>query len=165
MKSPPLFTRNGSLSTLMLCALLLLHSSAPGRAQSLCVEMITAKGRVRSLPASSDATLRLRFRHSIYGSQVDEVFSLLPAGFRLTQLRYGEARLVEFYGHENARLEDGQWVVTPAPILLPSLHLHLSRDAAMSVNLENAGKIQHLKIEPANQHRLEVASCDRSAHD
>ena len=42
----------------------------------------------------------LSFRHSIYGTEVQEQFRITSGGFRADKLRYAELRLAEFYGHE-----------------------------------------------------------------
>jgi hypothetical protein len=96
---------------------------------------------------------------------VEEVFSLRPGGFQLTQLRYGEARLVEFYGHESASLENDLWVVAPAPIFMSSLNLKSSSNSAMSVHFDQSPGAKQLKIPPAGALRLTVRSCDRNAND
>ncbi|MGZ8479747.1 MAG: hypothetical protein ACXW6K_17290 [Candidatus Binatia bacterium] len=108
--------------------------------------------------------MRLSFRHSIYGSQVEEVFSLRRDGFQLTQLRYSEARLVDFYGYENADLENGAWVVNPPPVLLPSLNLNISADATMALYFDRRYDSKPLTIRPTGALRLTVASCKSSAH-
>jgi hypothetical protein len=137
---------------------------ATGDARSLCVQVINDLGIERSVPVSLGGTLRLSFRHSIYGSQVEEVFALRPGGFQLTQLRYGEARLVEFYGHESAARDNDAWVVTPAPIYLSSLDLKSSSNAAMSVRFDESAFAKPLLIPPRGTLRLTVAACDQSAN-
>lgn len=137
----------------------------PSEAQPHCVELTNASGTQRSLPITLGNTLRLSFRHSIYGSHVEEVFALRRDGFQLTQLRYGEARLVDFYGHEHGQLENGIWIVTPTPTLLPSLNLHLSADAVMSLRFDQSANANQLAIQPGSALRLTVATCKKSADD
>ncbi|MGH7818032.1 MAG: hypothetical protein ACREOR_11635 [Candidatus Binatia bacterium] len=149
----------------LLGALLGLLFPARGGAQPHCVELTNAIGVRRNLPAALGSALRLSFRHSIFGSQVEEVFALRREGFQLTQLRYGEARLVDFYGHEQARLENGVWIVTPTPTLLPSLNLHLSADAVMSLRLDRSADAKQLVIQPGDALRVTVAACKKSADD
>jgi hypothetical protein len=158
---PPLAFKRQCLLLSALCAALL---PASGNARSLCVQVGNDLGIERSVPVSLGDTLRLSFRHSIYGSQVDEVFSLRSHGFQLTQLRYGEARLVEFYGHELATRDHNAWVVTPAPIFLSSLNLESSFDAAMSVHFDQTQNANQLMIPPGGALRLTVAACDQSAN-
>jgi hypothetical protein len=148
---------------LLLAAVLAALFPGPGNARSLCVQVGNDLGIKRSVPVSHGGTLRLSFRHSIYGSQVEEVFSLGPSGFHLTQLRYGEARLVEFYGHESASRDNDAWVVTPAPIHLSSLNLTSSSNA-MFVRFDESAFAKPLMIPPAGALRLTVAACDRSAN-
>lgn len=132
-------------------------------AELLCVQLISDNTVKRSVPVQLGA-MRLSFRHSIYGSQVEEVFSLRRDGFQLTQLRYSEARLVDFYGYENADLENGAWVVNPPPVLLPSLNLNISADAAMALYFDRRYDSKPLTIRPTGALRLTVASCKSSAH-
>jgi len=149
----------------LLGALLVSLLPANGGAQSLCVQLSSDTGAQGSVPVSLGSTLHLSFRHSIYGSQVEEVFVLRRDGFQLTQLRYGEARLVDFYGYENARYEDGAWVITPAPVLLSSLNLNLSSDASMSLHFDRRAKSKRLVIQPGGALRLTVATCENGADD
>ena len=145
-----------------LCALLL---PAISNAQPLCVQLMNDSGIERSVPVRLGSTLHLSFRHSIYGSQVEEVFSLRRDGLQLTQLRYAEARLVDFYGYENAKNENGLWVVTPTPTLLPALNIILSADASMSLHFYRYANSKRLVIQPGSALRLTVATCENSADD
>lgn len=138
---------------------------ANGGAQSLCLQLMSDRGTERSVPARLGSTLHLSFRHSIYDSQVEEVFALRRDGFQLTQMRYAEARLVDFYGYENAKHENGLWVVTPTPALLSSLNLILSADASMSLHLDRYANSKQLVIQPGSALRLTVATCENSADD
>ncbi len=144
-----------------LCASLL---PAISNAQLPCVQLMSASGTARSVPVRLGGTLRLSFRHSIYGSQVEEVFVLRRDGFELNQLRYAEARLVEFYGHENSQHAAGVWIVTPRPTLLPFLNLNISSDAAMSLHFGHPYDANQFAIQPGSALRLTVASCKSSAH-
>ena len=146
----------------MLGALLL---PAIGNAQPLCVRVLNDNGIEHSVPIRLGNTLRLSFRHSIYASRVEEVFALRHDGFQLIQLRYAEARLVDFYGYENAKHENGLWVVTPTPTLLPSLNLILSADASMSLHFDRHANSKRLVIQPGSALRLTVATCENSADD
>ena len=158
----------GEISFSLTCTFTILGAllvPAFGGAQSLCVRLSDASGIVRSVPAQLGDALRLKFRHSIYGSQVEELFTLRPGGFALSQLRYSEARLVDFYGHENAVKEAGMWVVTPAPALISALHVNLSADAAMSLRFDRSTGSEPVTIQPNGALRLTVASCQSRAHD
>jgi hypothetical protein len=134
-------------------------------AQSLCVQLMSASGAHHTVPIRLGSRLRLSFRHSIYGSQIEEVFALRRDGFELIQLRYSEARLVEFYGYENAEHENSLWVVTPTPTLLPSLNLMLSADASMSLHFDRDAKSKQLVIQPGSALRVTIGSCEYSADD
>jgi hypothetical protein len=150
------------------CALAVLGAlllPAIGNAQPLCVRVLNDNRIERSVPVRFGSTLRLNFRHSIYRSQVEELFAVRQNGFELTQLRYGEARLVDFYGYENAKHENGLWVVTPTPALLPSLSLILSADASMSLHFDRQANSKRLVIQPGSALRLTVATCENGADD
>ena len=147
------------LAVFLIAALLPDNSNA----QSLCVQLTKSEGGERSVPVFFGSAMRLRFLHSIYGSQVEEVFVLQYDGFHLTQVRYGEARLADFYAHENARFDNGVWIVRPTPTRFPSLTLNSSVDTAMSLHfVYSDGK--PLTIQSTGALRLTVASCKSSAH-
>jgi hypothetical protein len=90
--------------------LLAIASGSPAAAQRVCLTLDTEQQRATYPIVVGDA-LYLSFRHSIYGSEVEEQFQVAPGGFRANKLRYAELRLVEFYGYESATNEDGWWVV------------------------------------------------------
>lgn len=136
-----------------------LESPDTSKAQSLCVEMRNDNGIERSVPVRLKSTIRLSFRHSIYGSQVEELFTVRQSGFELTQLRYSEARLVDFYGYENAKHENGVWIVMPVPTRFPSLSLNSSADASMSLRLEQQPGLLQPILQPGRALRLTVAAC------
>jgi hypothetical protein len=131
--------------------------------QSACVILTTDLHDPRSLEVTLDSTLRVRFRHSNYGSQVEEIFALRPDGFELVELRYGEARLVDFYGHEHGRFDNGAWVVKPAPTLIPRLNLQASHDAELSVAFGPRQSQQPIVVQPNSALRLTVEQCNSGA--
>lgn len=135
-----------------------------GNAQSLCVRLSDPSGISRDVAINLGDTLRVKFRHSIYGSRVEEIFSLRRDGFELIQLRYSEPRLLDFYGHENAKHENSSWIVTPAPTLIPALSISLSSDAAMALHFDRSANSELVTIQPTGTLRLTVASCQSSAH-
>ena len=131
--------------------------------QSACVILTTDLHDPRSLEVTLGSTLRVRFRHSIYGSQVEEIFALRPDGFERVELRYGEARLVDFYGHEHGRFYNGAWVVKPAPTLLPRLDLRASHDAELSVDFKQLQNDHSIVVQPNSALRLTVEQCNSGA--
>lgn len=133
-------------------------------AQSLCLRLVNQSGAVHSLPARIGDRLSVRFHHSIYRSQVEERFALRSEGFALAELRYSEARLVDFYGHESATEQDGAWVVTPSPRSIAELNLNLSADAAMTLQLDRQSGTNSLAIQPTGALRLTVAPCQNPSH-
>ena len=158
----------GKISFSLSCMFALLGAllmPAYGIAPPFCVRLSDSSGISREVAINLGDTLRLKFRHSIYGSQVEEIFALRPGGFELTQLRYSEARLVDFYGYESAAKQNGLWVVTPAPTLIPALNVNLSSDAAMAVHIDRQSNSNPLTIQPTGALRLTVASCQSSVHD
>ena len=140
------------------CAALLLLAG-PASAAEICVQL-ARDGRIhQSIPAAAGGDLRLRFRHSIYGSEVEELFHVQPDGLQLVQLRYAEARLAEFYGHDNAKYDDGAWIFRPAPALLRSLDLRLSPEAAMSLIIGTQTNLVQLVVPSGAALRVTVAPC------
>lgn len=85
------------------------------------------------MAVSRGEAVRVGFRHSVYGSSVEEHFEVAEGGLRLVRLRYGEARLAEFYGHEHVVPADGHWIVDVPATLHATLPLRVSRDSAMRV--------------------------------
>src|SRR5262245_34212901 len=138
---------------------------AVSESASLCVRLENDSALRYSTPVRPGDTMRLSFRHSIYGSQVEERFILRDSGFELFELRYGEARLVEFYGHENSRLENGVAIVAPAPSLIPLIHLRPSSDARMSLYFAPPADAEPLIIQPGDAYRLTVATCNNDLRD
>ena len=112
--------------------LLALALGSPAAAQSVCLTLDTEQQRATYTIVVGDA-FHLSFRHSIYGSQVEEQFQVAPGGFRANKLRYAELRLVEFYGHESATNEDGWWVVHNPGREFPTLDLRVSRQASIRI--------------------------------
>ena len=136
-----------------------LQSREMNKTRSMCIEMRNDNGIERSVPVRLKSTIRLSFRHSIYGSQVEELFTVRQSGFELTQLRYSEARLVDFYGYENAKHENGVWIVAPVPAHFPSLSLNSSGDASMSLRLEQQPGLLQPILQPGRALRLTIATC------
>jgi len=118
------------LPTLLLAVSVL---ATPLPASALCLRLEGEPGQVGWRAVAAGDEVHLRFRHSLWGSLVEEEFRVAADGFELVRLRYAEARLAEFYGHEAARREGGGWVVEPAPRLVPSLVLRVSRESGMQL--------------------------------
>jgi len=131
---------------------------SPARNQSVCLTLDMDQ-QVVTYPIGIGDNLHLSFRHSIYGSQVEEQFQVAPGGFRANKLRYAELRLVEFYGYESATNEDGWWVVHNPGREFPSLDLRVSREASIritfldqTISLQNDTAID-------GRARLSVSAC------
>jgi hypothetical protein len=135
----------------------------PARAQPVCLNVQTT-GASTHHPIALGDELYLNFPHSIYGSRVEEHFSVTSKGFQLLELRYAEPRLVEFYGHEWAASEDGWWVVRKGGPVLTILDLHVSPDSWIVV-IFGAEK---LTLKPDllsdGRARLALSACPRSNH-
>jgi hypothetical protein len=125
-------SRLSSQAATVLALLFPLALGSPAAAQIVCLTLDTEQQRVTYPIVAGDA-LHLNFRHSIYGSQVEEQFQVAPGGFRTNKLRYAELRLVEFYGHESATNEDGWWVVYNPGREFPTLDLRVSREASIRI--------------------------------
>jgi len=112
--------------------LLALALGSSAAAQSVCLTLDTEQQRA-TYPIVVGNALYLSFRHSIYGSLVEEQFQVAPGGFRANKLRYAELRLVEFYGYESATNEDGWWIVHNPGREFPSLDLRASRESSLRI--------------------------------
>lgn len=132
---------------------------------AFCLTIETSAGkRYVTLTNPTDQFI-VRFKHSIYGSTVEEIFTVREQGLELTQLRYSEARLVEFYGHERARKENGLWIVAPDPVHLPALNLGVSQDARMNLSLLSATRSTQFQLPPGGASRVAVAACETVSND
>lgn len=145
------------LGLLIVCVVLVTLLPAGVRATSLCVQVENNGFLWRSIPAILDSEVRLNFHHSIYGSRVEEVFRLRSGVFDLTELRYAEQRLVEFYGYEDADYANGMWVVRPRLALIRSLNLRTS--SAVSLLFEHHTQRIQLTLPTDSALRLTVAAC------
>jgi hypothetical protein len=148
-------------ASLGLLLALILGSAAA--AQRVCLTLDTEQQRATYPIVVGDA-LHLDFRHSIYGSQVEEQFQVAPGGFRANKLRYAELRLVEFYGHESATNEDGWWIVHNPGREFPTLDLRASREASIHVTF--LGQTISLRNDAATDGRLHlsVSGCPKDSH-
>ncbi|MBI4392163.1 MAG: DUF1850 domain-containing protein, partial [candidate division NC10 bacterium] len=118
------------LLVLVLAALAPLEAGA-----GICLRVEAGGGPGAAFPVAEGEEVRLAFRHSLYGSPVEETFRVTAEGFRLVRLRYGEERLVEFYGHEGARREGDWWVVETGGPTRGSLVLRASPESHVRVTL------------------------------
>lgn len=143
----------------------LLFGSLPATAagaQPVCLN-VQKTGAIARYPVSLGDEFNITFRHSIYGSQVEEQFRVTSHGFQLTELRYAEPRLVEFYGHEWAANEDGRWVVRKLGNVLASLDLHVSPGASIGVVIGEKPAVEHNTLSDGRA-RLTLSTCPRSDH-
>ena len=143
----------------LLCSVLITLLAGRSHSPPLCVQWENDTGARGSVMVSLGSAMRLSFRHSIYNSQVEERFALYRDGFQLVELRYGEARLVDFYGHEHGRFDNGAWVVKPDRTPINQLNLRASRDAALSVIFAPPASDQQIVVHPNSALRLTVDEC------
>jgi hypothetical protein len=147
-------------------ALGLLLAIAPGSSpatQSVCLILDTQQQRT-TYPIAVGDDLHISFRHSIYGSEVEEQFQVAPGGFRANKLRYGELRLVEFYGHESATTEDGWWIVHNLSREFPTLDLRVSREASLLITFLDQTISLRSDTAIEGRARLSVSACARESH-
>jgi len=136
---------------------------SPDAAQGFCLTLDMDQ-QVVVYPIVFGDNLHLSFRHSIYGSQVEEQFVIAPKGFRAFKLRYADLRLVEFYGHESATNENGWWVVHNPGREFPSLDLRVSREASIRISfLDQTISLQNDTAIDGHA-RLSVSACPRESH-
>jgi len=147
-----------SQAATVLALLFPLALGSPAADEIVCLTLDTEQQRITYPIVAGDA-LHLNFRHSIYGSQVEEQFQVAPGGFRTNKLRYAELRLVEFYGHESATNEDGWWIVHNPGHEFRTLDLRASR--ASSIRITFLDQTISLRNDTAMEGRvrLSVSAC------
>ena len=143
--------------------LLALALGSPAAAQSVCLTLDTEQQRATYPIVVGDA-FHLSFRHSIYGSQVEEQFQVAPGGFRTNKLRYAELRLVEFYGHESATNEDGWWIVHNPGHEFRTLDLRASREASIQIIFLDQTISLRNDTAMDGRARLSVSACPRKSN-
>ena len=147
----------------ILTLLFALALGSPAAAQRVCLTLDTEQQRFTYPIVVGDA-LHLSFRHSIYGSEVEEQFQVAPGGFRANKLRYAEQRLVEFYGHESATNEDGWWIVHNPGREFPSLSLRVSSEASLRITFLDQTISLRSDTAIDGRARLSVSACPRENH-
>jgi hypothetical protein len=135
--------------------------TAPAGARAICLGVEAENGPVAVVPAAVGDEVRLSFRHSIYGSPVEEHFRLSTQGLMPIRRRYAEQRLVEFYGYETARREDGWWVVEGEGRGLPTLTLRANPESIIEIAVGAERIPIWERAEPGGWVRLAVTACDR----
>jgi hypothetical protein len=144
---------------------LALAALAPLEADAgICLRVEAGGGLVATFPVAAGEEVRLAFRHSLYGSPVEEAFRVTAEGFHLVRLRYGEERLVEFYGHEGARREGDWWVVETGGPARGSLVLRASPESRVRVTVGPRRIPLGEGGEPGRRVRLAVAACGEAGH-
>jgi hypothetical protein len=138
--------------------LLALATNSAAAAQGFCLVLDTEQRRA-TYPVVAGDSLHLIFRHSIYGSEVEEQFQIVPGGFRANKLRYAEMRLVEFYGHESAKKEDGWWIVRNQGREFPTLDLRVSRESSLRITFLDQNIALRSDTVTDGRARLSVSAC------
>ena len=146
-------------ASLILTIILLANPAAAGL---ICLEVERPLKQAVTIPASVGEELRLSFRHSIYGSQVEEQFRITEEGLETTGLRYSEARLVEFYGYEGARFEAGWWIVGGKRRTIPFLDFRVSPESLLQISVGNEPLSLSQMVDPGGLVRLTVIPCGRT---
>ncbi len=146
-------------AALILTIVLLVNPAAAGPS---CLKIERPLKQAITIPASVGEELRLSFRHSIYGSQVEEQFRITEDGLETTELRYSEARLVEFYGYDAARFEAGWWIVEGKHRTIPFLDLRVSPESLLQIFLGSESISLSPMVDPGGLVRLTVIPCGRT---
>lgn len=97
--------------------------------------VVTAQQHELRIGVEAADEVCFRFRHSIYGSLVEEVFAPTANGLRQRQLRYEEPRLADYYGHEHSERSGDWWVVAGNGVLHASLLFRVSNDSEMELRI------------------------------
>ncbi len=150
----------GAAATNVCCLLALGLLSAPVAAQPICLKVEAERSHVATFPTSEGSDVRLSFRHSVYGSQVEEQFRVTQSGFQIVKLRYAEPRLIEFYGHEDGRLEEGWWIVEGDRREIVTLELRVSPDSLLRIYLGTETISLQELVRPGGLVRVGVTSCE-----
>lgn len=145
------------LPTLLLAMSVL---ATPLPANALCLRMEGKPGQVGRRAVTAGDEVRLRFRHSLWGSLVEEEFRVAADGLELVRLRYAEARLAEYYGHEAAWREGDWWVVEGDRRRLRTLTLRGSRESELGLSIGAERMALWDLVEPGDAIRLAVTACD-----
>jgi hypothetical protein len=143
--------------------LLALVPGSAAAAQKICLTLDTGQQRA-TYPIVVGEAVQIGFRHSIYGSEVEEQFQIAPGGFQANKLRYAELRLVEFYGHESATNEGGWWIVHNRGREFSTLDLRASRESALRITfLDQTISLQN-DTALDGRLRLSVSACPGENH-
>ncbi len=148
----------------LLLVLVLAALAPPVGDGEICLRVEAGGGPAATIPVAVGEEVRLAFRHSVYGSLVEEAFHVTAEGFRLVRLRYGEERLVEFYGHEGARREGDWWVVETGGPARGTLVLRASPESRVRVTVGPRRIPLGEGVEPGRRVRLAVAACGEVGH-
>jgi hypothetical protein len=142
-------------------ALLLVAPLAPARgaAETLCVRVSTP-AIAEDYPVAAGDLIQIAFMHSIYGSRIEERFQINSTGFEAVDVRYSEARLLDFYGFESATRDGAWWVAHPPRRAFQTLALRASRDSYIRVSFAN-----HAFSVNDGAARVSLVSCSRPTHD
>jgi hypothetical protein len=133
-------------------------SVAPAHAESICLHVQTGDRSVL-YPAAVATGFTISFRHSIYGTEVQEQFRITPTGFQTEKLRYAELRLAEFYGHDAAKFEQGWWTVNNSGSELRQLDIRVSQESAIEISFGER-RIWLAENQRMGDHvRLSITSC------
>jgi hypothetical protein len=143
--------------------LLMLALDGVTAARRVCLTLDTERQRTIYPILVGDA-LYLSFRHSIYGSEVEEQFQVAPRSFQSNKLRYAELRLVEFYGHESATNENGWWIVHNEGREFPTLDLRVSRESALRITFLDQTIALRSGTATDGRVRLSVNDCTSENH-
>ncbi len=134
--------------------------ATPLPANSVCLRLEGDQGRMGWRTVAAGEEVRLRFRHSLWGSLVEEGFRVVADGFELVWLRYAEARLAEYYGHEAARREGDWWVVAGDRRRLRTLTLRGSRESELEISVGSERIALWDQVERGDAIRLAVTACE-----
>ena len=149
---------------LLACTALWLILPARIHGESRCVQVKKDGSVWHTIDAFIGIEIRVSFNHSIYGSRVEEVFHLGRDGFHLIELRYGEPRLVEFYGYEGAAHQNGIWIVKPQRKAMASLNLRTSSASSLFLFIDRPRDSTRLTMPADSALYLTIARC-KDAHN
>jgi hypothetical protein len=149
---------NHEYSRLAVWLLIAVIWAAPAHGASICLH-VQARDRLALYAVPAGTGFAISFRHSIYGTEVQEQFRITPTGFQTDKLRYAEVRLAEFYGHDAAKFEQGWWTVNNSGNELRQLNVRVSKESAVEISLGER-RIWLAENQRIGDHvRLSITSC------
>lgn len=152
----------GLIALLLLGAALMPREPAVLAAPGLCLRLMGPRSEevAARIPITPGTEVQIVFRHSLYGSRVEESLRVEPdGGLMLVRLRYEEARTAEYYGQERAVWQQGWWVVEGRSRRLGDLRVRVPPDSDLRLLVGGSVIPAATVSPPGGLLRLAVGPC------